>query len=287
MESTKQPNKNNILDSIYKIIMQICSISILITILLNLVLSLELPKGIRIADNSWVGFWGSIVGSIIGATITLMGIRITINESNRSQKEYNKLQISPYIVFYTEEIEDINTILDNNEDILTLVNVIDDKSREIYNQINKISSFSRSEYKKYMYNIHNSSRTLNFSINLENVGMNCATYMYIDEIAFWDVNNNYDGTYEETNRSEYKFSRNTKVTQGMKVGKKINLVFSINFSCIKEKSMYITLRYKDLLGYEYKVILRIASSIHGDENEQRLNAYLHSVNYGDYDKILV
>ena len=59
-----------------------------------------LPSG----GNDWAGFWGAYLGAIIGACVTVWGIKKTVNENR-------KLSFEPYLLF--EEVDNIpeNTLV--------------------------------------------------------------------------------------------------------------------------------------------------------------------------------
>lgn len=94
--------KKDILDNNYKIIFFISIFSVLATIVLNSVFTFKLPIKVKIANNlDWIGFWGSIVGSIISGFITLLGLRITINRERESDFERKSIEIMPHISIET------------------------------------------------------------------------------------------------------------------------------------------------------------------------------------------
>lgn len=50
----------------------------------------------NVSNSDWVGFLGGYIGSLIGATVSLIGIVITIRYTNEQNKKDRELQIRPY-----------------------------------------------------------------------------------------------------------------------------------------------------------------------------------------------
>ncbi|MGG0340018.1 hypothetical protein ABEY50_08205 [Priestia megaterium] len=83
------------------------SISIAIPILLNL-LYFSWGTSFNFVDsNSWLGFFGSYIGSIIGGLLTLIGVVMTINEQNKGN-EKEQIQKTRRLLSLLIEEADIN-----------------------------------------------------------------------------------------------------------------------------------------------------------------------------------
>ena len=86
-------NKLSIKD-IYKIIGILIILSAFSAIILNFVLQIDLPPYIKISTNStWIGFWGNLIGTIIGACVTMIGLIMTFKENQHQIEEEKKFNI--------------------------------------------------------------------------------------------------------------------------------------------------------------------------------------------------
>ena len=81
--------------------------TIFIIIFIPLILIIGLPLAIdwlvlgnnllsNIENPDWVSFFGGYIGSLIGATVSLVGIIITIRYTNEQNKKDRELQVRPY-----------------------------------------------------------------------------------------------------------------------------------------------------------------------------------------------
>lgn len=48
-------------------------------------------------NNSWLGFWGTWLGAIMGGIITFVGLKITIDYNNKQQSENIRVNFRPYL----------------------------------------------------------------------------------------------------------------------------------------------------------------------------------------------
>ncbi len=196
---------------------KICIISIvIISVFVILIINWEKVKG------EWIGFWGSIIGSILGGIVTLVALRKTIKSETIARNEDRRLQVTPYLQYNITQDEpesqlwrDIN--LEPN------IKIVDEVIRP------------GTSYKPDLF----------FYIDIENVGMNSAVNLSILEIKYCGIT---DCSY-----IDYKI---------MKVGEKIHLSFralvnykgkfSINRDDSGRVPVEIKLAYTDLLENYYE-----------------------------------
>ncbi|MGE7607665.1 hypothetical protein ACQKML_13740 [Peribacillus frigoritolerans] len=109
-------------------------------------------------DKTWIGFLGSfcgaIIGGIISGTITLMGVRLTI----QSQKNEEFMRIYPQLMLYGDEItaslkhflEEVRVEDFNSHDVVYTVKKYHELSAELLVKAGNINGFVYENYK----NIH-------------------------------------------------------------------------------------------------------------------------------------
>lgn len=82
------------------ITMGIFIITAIISLLINIILTTAFPLNFKIAhDNEWIGYYGSIAGSIISGIVTFLGIYITIRYEKDKDLDTKRLQVYPYIKY--------------------------------------------------------------------------------------------------------------------------------------------------------------------------------------------
>ena len=57
-------------------------------------------------NNDWAGFWGSYIGALLGAAITLWGVNLTLQETQNQFREDKRIEHSPYIEVYLCNADD-------------------------------------------------------------------------------------------------------------------------------------------------------------------------------------
>lgn len=71
-------------------------------VLINFILNTKAPFEVA-QDNDWIGFWGSLVGSIISGVVTFLALKVTIRNERKNikmqLKEENRLNVIPYLVY--------------------------------------------------------------------------------------------------------------------------------------------------------------------------------------------
>lgn len=110
-------------------------------------------------DKTWIGylgtFWGAIIGGVISGTITLMGVKMTI----QNQKNEEFIRIYPQMMLLGDEITaELGHFLDemdrtkiNDPSLASLVLDFQKKSEELLVKSSKVNGFIYENYK----NIHN------------------------------------------------------------------------------------------------------------------------------------
>ncbi|WP_153732516.1 hypothetical protein [Sporosarcina obsidiansis] len=79
---------------------------LLIPVLVNL---LFLSWGTTITNgetNSWIGFFGSYIGSTIGGLLTLVGVIMTLNSRKKDSEKEQKTELKKLILLMKEEISE-------------------------------------------------------------------------------------------------------------------------------------------------------------------------------------
>lgn len=272
---------NKKIDEWWKLIVLIICICIFSAIILNLILSIDISDTFRIAENSWVGFWGSLIGSIIGGCVTLIGIKITIDENKAREDENKKFNIAPYLAL------DINKI--NNEDIVTEYDEFDaevDTGKKIKQEL-RIMNFPTIKHKFFIMDIdlyeENTFSTFRISnenyicigpevnqekfiymLNIENLGLGNAVHIYIDSIFFAeeDENGNFKNIITMDKFTKHHIA-NTCISNVITVGDTFGIIFIFKLCELHiDKSLYLSIKYSDLLGNEFIQKVRLDVSIH-------------------------
>lgn len=110
-------------------------------------------------NNDWAGFWGSYIGALLGAAITLWGVNLTLQETQNQFREDKRIEHSPYIEVY-------------------LCNEDDDTEKVCEDFVLMISKEPRIEEK--------------LLIKVRNIGLGPALDVILDEVSF-----RYGDTQEE------------------------------------------------------------------------------------------
>ena len=106
-----------------------CSVVIGITLL---ILYTENPWGYVKEGQDWIGFWGSISGSIIGGVITVIVLKKTIEFEREKLVEERKLQVLPYLK-YTVINKKVNKLRCNEyTDILLPSNSLCNEGKKVH-----------------------------------------------------------------------------------------------------------------------------------------------------------
>lgn len=274
---------NKKIDEWWNLIVIIICLSIFSAIILNLILSIDIDDIFRIADNSWVGFWGSLIGAIIGGYVTLIGIKITIDENKKREDENKQFNIAPYLAL------DINKI--NNEDIIIEkreFSANDDEGKEIEQEY-MIINFPKIEYKFFTMDItldgsseFITSRTSNrkyiciggdvevekliYMLDIENLGLGNAAHIYIDNIFFAreDEKGNFIDKITMDKQTKHSIA-NTCISNCITVGDKFGILFIFKlYELYIDTALYVSIKYSDLLGNEFTQTVRIDMEIYED-----------------------
>ena len=68
-------------------------------------------------NNDWAGFWGGYIGAIIGGLVTLIGIDLTIRNTEDNRKKDKIDEIKPYLILIPVNVstaaEKVNISVDN------------------------------------------------------------------------------------------------------------------------------------------------------------------------------
>lgn len=280
-------NKNTNTNEWWKLIVVIICASIFSTILINLILSLDISNIFRIADSVWVGFWGSLIGAIIGACITMLGIKATIEENREIEKINKKFNIAPYLSIKSKLInidtDDVKKTSRSNVDSYSGSSEIINLSSIDHEYV--CLKIHNSKDRLFVLNYYKNSTILNdyekdvklYLLTVENIGLGNAVYVYIDDIF---IENNDENRSKKTTYVYRKMCMCTGLVVGEKFGILLNLVFmdeDINNEIIKLK-----IRYNDLLGNTYiqtiSIILRYYTY-----NDCKENVYIDikSIEYSD------
>lgn len=174
--------------------------------------------------GEWIGFWGSIIGSILGGIVTLVALKKTIKSETIARNEDRRLQVIPYFQYNISQDKPKSKLW---RDIILDLNL----NEKIVDEVIKTDV----TYKPDLF----------FYIDIENVGMNSAVNLSILEIKYCGIT---DYSY-----IDYKI---------MKVGEKIHLSFrvlvdyedkiSINREYDGFQPIKIKLAYTDLLENYYE-----------------------------------
>lgn len=278
---------NKRIDEWWKLIVLIICASIFSTIVLNLILSVDISDTFRIADNSWVGFWGSLMGSIIGGCITLIGIKITIEQNKEDEEENKRFSVAPYLALdinvinkneiecmkfdapgFPIRMERMNFININYNYLAVDLNVVDNEIPIMYFSYNTCDRLE-SEVEPLIY-----------MMTIENNGLNNAVYMYIDNIVFTDdVNGQSIDIIDQ--KSQFTF-KDKCICTGLKVGDKFGIALSLTFNADDvEKTLHLTIRYNDLLGNTYRQNIKIRIQVYNLSTSRDGRIIIDSIEYPD------
>ena len=82
-------------------------IIIILLITINIILVIKAP--FKVAQNSdWIGFWGSVLGSVVSGMVTFTALKITIDDENSKRKEERSYAIMPYINYTVIKKDEFN-----------------------------------------------------------------------------------------------------------------------------------------------------------------------------------
>lgn len=122
-------------------------IIIILLITINIILVIKAP--FKVAQNSdWIGFWGSVLGSVVSGMVTFTALKITIDDENSKRKEERSYAIMPYINYTVIKKDEFNKF----NSLKSIGDFID------------ISSKNLKYLKKY-------APIFNFKLKLENLGL--------------------------------------------------------------------------------------------------------------------
>ena len=77
-----------------------------ISLLINIILTTTIPLNFKVAhDNDWIGYYGSVAGSLISGLVTFLGIYITIKNEKYKEYDNKRMEILPFIKYTLEDIE--------------------------------------------------------------------------------------------------------------------------------------------------------------------------------------
>ena len=127
-------------------------------------------------DNDWIGFWGSVLGSILSGVITFIVLKITINNEDRKRKEDRKML-------------DEQRLEDKRMSVLPYLNytIVDDK----YIQENKIENELETPLwvSPKSENDGDVNIDCNFNLLIENLGLGIAIEPRLDKIYYDGMTN--------------------------------------------------------------------------------------------------
>lgn len=278
------------IDEWWKLIVFIVCVSIFSTIALNFILSLDISDKIKIADGVWVGFWGCLIGSIIGGCITFIGIKITIDHNKESEKQNKRFSVAPFLSL------DINSV-DKDEIKYEKFKVIGstDFEKLYFKNINyPYVTLDLSVVNNHIVKMHTAhnvcerfERDIEPSIHMitiENNGLNNAVYMYIDDIVFTDEGE--DKLIDRTDLEVKSSFKDNCICTGLRVGDKFGIALSIMHNSCNDKIIYLTIRYNDLIGNTYRQKIKIKMLYYGsylNDNKEIWDGKMQidTINYSD------
>ena len=251
-------NKLSIKD-IYKIIGILIILSAFSAIILNFVLQIDLPPYIKISTNStWIGFWGNLIGTIIGACVTMIGLIMTFKENQHQIEEEKKFNIRPHIVYRVDKIDgssdlelkknDPELILESGDDELDIPSSyrVQGGETRIANidyeytgvSIHIIDGEIRDDVMGYSIDKDKCSYIIsqpynaNFHfVEMKNIGLNSSTYIHLKSITYNNRTINID----------------QPISSGIMAGEKHGILLRINL----EDSEYYSIQRKLILKIEY------------------------------------
>lgn len=232
-------------------------------------------------DNAWIGFWGSIAGSLIAGLISVYIFYLTIQYNQAQIDDQRRKEIAPYLRYYITDgvVEDTAVIYlctegvkveecklflsknrKENSDFGEATKDWDDNDfintyRDVY--IKTCKSF----YRKY------------FTLNMENLGLNHATDVNIKKINFCCDEFNYSDNLTLSKNGKVNNDYGTdilKVDSSLSIG----LALTFNKDLDKDSEINIVVEYRDLSMNLYEQKLSIDCT--HEENEYRL--YLNRQN---------
>lgn len=118
----------------------------------HLIIGNNFPSNIE--NDEWVSFLGNYIGAIIGAFVTLVGIKITIKFTNDQNKEERRLSVAPHFKYTMCEESQLHRL----HDVIIFMNPDE-----------------------------NSNTKVNATIKLKNVGKGPGLEMLVSNISFDDT----------------------------------------------------------------------------------------------------
>lgn len=199
----------------------------------------------NINNSDWVGFLGNYIGSIIGSLTTLIGILITLNFTKHETAEDRRLLVSPYLKFN-----------------------IGDTKFNIKHDIEISSFIDRDDNTK-----------INATVSIKNIGMGPLLDFEIDDVNFNGQTSPHAG-YENYAILEKGDEWLMLIDLRLRLEKIPNdeLLKSLPGSLVElyppEKYMNrggilsIHIRYRDLIGNQYKQDIKIQMNIEVTTNDK-------------------
>lgn len=109
-------------DSVYtKVLKSVLLLTFSMIIFVAIIINI--PNPLITNSNDWIGFYGSIVGSLVGGLMTFIGVQISINHNENvrvkgetDNNERKRLEILPHITMESRILGFSHTITDDNKD---------------------------------------------------------------------------------------------------------------------------------------------------------------------------
>lgn len=219
--------------------------------LLNLMIITEAPFEVA-QDNDWIGFWGGLIGSILSGIITLIVLKITINNEDEKRKndkleiekqrlEDRRMSVLPYLSYY-----------------------IDTSDKLIEKELRSPILITPNNYAENIRNYTDSNgvvrkdKMCKIKLIVENLGLGIAIDPSIVEIK-------YDGL---TNRSIHAF-KNMVI---LNIGEKSVISTSVCIADDTSQTLSIKIGYFNLLRDYYEQQIKIGFSfmpvfVKGENNQ--------------------
>lgn len=282
MNSKKDKGFISLIKDNWTSLVVIIAITGIIAFLINLLIISKMPFNIPVSENNdWIGFWGSVSGSLIAGFISVYIFYLTIQYNQEQINDQRSMEIAPYLRYYVTDgvVGDITTIYLCTEgvEVEHCKSVLKKKCPGNLDFDEVTRDWDDSEfintYRQLYMNTYQNFYSKYFILNIENLGLNHATDVNIKKIKFCcdEFNCSDNLTLSTSGKVNNDYGIDVlKVDSSLSIG----LLLIFNKKLKKDSEINIVVEYRDLSMNLYQQRLSVDCTY--EEDEYRI--YLHRRN---------
>ncbi|WP_144561556.1 hypothetical protein [Bacillus mycoides] len=107
-------------------------------------------------DAGWVGFWGNVVGGIVGGIVTLLGLKLTFQESRTRERNRIKRFYAPYdreIQRFVEILYDVSIGSNWRKEKPELIEILENYKKDSFSELEEACGFLKDELPIMYYEV--------------------------------------------------------------------------------------------------------------------------------------